>query len=155
MKVSTFKALAAAIFVGAAPLAVPAAALAAAPQIYTAPFSRLAVGGYDTVAYFDGGKPVRGDAAFSMVWQGAEFRFVSTAHLAKFRANPAAYAPQFGGYCAWAIADGHLASGDPQVWRIVSGRLYLNYNRNVQKRWEGDVPGNIAKANSHWPKILG
>lgn len=148
--------IAAAVLTGAAaPLAAPSVAMASAPRIYSAPFSKLALAGYDTVAYFDSGRPMKGDAQYSMIWRGAEFRFASAAHLAKFRANPAAYAPQFGGYCAWAIADGHLAKGDPLVWRVVGGKLYLNYDRNVQKRWEADIPGFIAKANSHWPQILG
>jgi YHS domain-containing protein len=136
------------------PLAVPTAAMAASSEIYTPILSNLALGGYDAVAYFDAGMPVKGDARFQTEWKGAQFRFTSAAHLAKFRANPAAYAPQFGGYCAWAVAEGHLASGDPLAWRVVNGKLYLNYNADVQARWAKDVPGNISRANRNWPSVL-
>jgi YHS domain-containing protein len=127
---------------------------ARAPEVQTAPFSKLAVGGYDPVAYFDAGRPVRGAASLSTLWMGAEFRFASPESLAKFRADPARYAPQFGGYCAWAVSQGYLAKGDPRHWRIVGGRLYLNYNAVVQRRWETDVPGFIAKAENNWPRVL-
>ena len=68
--------------------------------------------------------------------------------------DPAKYAPQFGGYCAWAVSQGYTASADPQAWRIVDGKLYLNYNLDVKKTWEQDVPGNIAKAEGNWPAVL-
>jgi hypothetical protein len=85
---------------------------------------------------------------------GAEFRFASAAHMARFKANPAAYAPQYGGYCAWAVADGHLAKGDARVWRLVGGKLYLNYDAAVQQHWAKDIPGNISRANRNWPAVL-
>ncbi|TAJ73339.1 MAG: YHS domain-containing protein [Phenylobacterium sp.] len=135
-----------------APTAIATPAFAA-PEIYVAPFSKVAVGGYDAVSYF-AGAPVKGDAKFATVWKGAEFRFASAANLAKFKADPAAYAPQYGGYCAWAVAGGYTAKGDPQAWKVVNGKLYLNYDQNVQKRWAQDVPGNIAKGDRNWPKVL-
>jgi len=118
-----------------------------------APFSKLAVGGYDAVSYF-AGAPIKGDAKFATTWKGAEFRFASAANLAKFKADPAAYAPQYGGYCAWAVAGGYTAKADPLAWKVVNGKLYLNYDANVQKRWAQDVPGNIAKGDRNWPKVL-
>jgi YHS domain-containing protein len=140
--------------VAASPLAAPTAALAASAEIYTPLLSNVALGGYDAVAYFDAGRPVKGEAQFRTTWKGAEFRFASAAHLARFRANPAAYAPQYGGYCAWAVAEGHLAKGDPLAWRVVNGRLYLNYDAAVQARWAQDVSGNISRANRNWPSVL-
>ena len=122
--------------------------------VYAAMFSRVAVGGYDPVAYFTDGRPVRGSNQFRIVHQGYEYRFVSAEHLAAFRANPARFVPQYGGYCAWAVSQGYTASGDPDHWRIVDGRLYLNYNAEIQRRWEADIPGHIRNANANWPGVL-
>lgn len=135
----------------AAPFAAPA--FAAEPAVYTK--SGLAIRGYDPVAYFEDGKPVRGDAAHTNTWNGAEWRFASDAHRAAFAANPEAYAPQYGGYCAWAVAEGYTASTDPDAWKIVDGKLYMNFSKRVQRRWEKDIPGNITRANGNWPKVLG
>lgn len=135
-------------------LALPATALAASPPVYTAPLSDLAVGGYDAVAYFTEGRPVIGDERFSTRWKGATWRFSSADHLARFRAHPDAYAPRYGGYCAWAVAHGYTAKGDPRQWRIVDGRLYLNYNAEVQSRWVRDIPGYIRQGDANWPGVL-
>lgn len=129
-------------------------AYAKTDPIYTGLLNSVAVSGYDTVAYFTQGKPVKGSASFKTVYKGAEFRFASAANLAKFKANPTAYAPQYGGYCAWAVSQGYTASGDPTVWKIVGGKLYLNYDREVANRWEKNIPGFIKLANVNWPKIL-
>lgn len=114
----------------------------------------LSLGGFDAVAYFTEGRPVQGSAAHELSWNGATWRFASAANLAAFRADPHAYAPQFGGYCAWAASQGYIAPGDPQVWRIVDGRLYLNFNARAQALWLQDVPGAIARAEANWPRIL-
>ena len=129
---------------------------AAADQqpIYTGTPAGLAVSGYDAVAYFTDGRPVEGSQAYSYDWQGAVWRFASQANLDRFKTAPATYAPQFGGYCAWAVSRGYTASADPQAWRIVDGKLYLNYDLEVKKTWEQDVPGNIAKGEANWPKVL-
>jgi len=132
----------------------PDAAEARAREIYTAPMSAIAVAGYDPVAYFDLGKAVPGAKTHTTLWKGAEFRFASAASLTKFRADPARYAPQYGGYCAWAVSQGYRAKGDPKHWRVVGGKLYLNYSADVQKRWEADIPGFIAKAEKNWPRVL-
>jgi YHS domain-containing protein len=105
--------------------------------VYTGLLSRVAVSGYDPVAYFTDGRPVRGSEQFRINHRGYEYRFASAEHLAAFRANPTRYAPQYGGY-----------------WRIVDGKLYLNYNDEVQSRWEQDIPGHIRSANSNWPSVL-
>ncbi|MEX0644745.1 MAG: YHS domain-containing (seleno)protein [Parvularculaceae bacterium] len=128
--------------------------LAAQPEVYTGRFSDLAVDGYDAVAFFTDGAPVKGSAAFSVEHKGATWRFVSAENLEKFKTDPAAYAPQYGGYCAWAVASDYTARGNPEFWAIVDGKLYLNYDRSVQEKWRADVPGFIAKANANWPGVL-
>ena len=135
-------------------VATAAVASAREAEVYTGTFSSLAVGGYDAVAYFKAGHPVQGVAQFATEYKGATWRFASKENLDAFKANPAAFAPQYGGYCSWAVAQGYTASGDPQVWKIVNGRLYLNYDREVQAKWEKDIPGFIAKADKNWPGVL-
>ncbi|HRK64743.1 MAG TPA: YHS domain-containing (seleno)protein [Terricaulis sp.] len=132
------------------------AAPAAAQQapVHTGLLSNVAVGGYDPVAYFTDGRPVRGSAEFRTMHQGFEYRFASAAHLAAFRANPARYLPQYGGYCAWAVSQGYTAAGNPRNWRIVDGKLYLNYNSEIQQRWERDIPGFIRSGDANWPRVL-
>lgn len=129
------------------------AALAAPAEIYTPRFSNLAIEGYDPVSYF-AGKPEKGDARFTATHKGVQYRFQSAQNLARFQANPSAYLPQYGGYCAWAVAQGYTAKGDPLAWKVVGGKLYLNYDAKVQQRWAADIPGNIAKGDRNWPKVL-
>lgn len=124
-------------------------------DIYTGTFSSLAVGGYDAVAYFKLNRPVEGVAQFTTEYKGATWRFSNQDNLNAFKANPAAFAPQYGGYCAWAVSQGYTASGDPQFWKVVGGKLYLNYDRDVQTKWEKDIPGFIVKADKNWPGVLG
>jgi YHS domain-containing protein len=120
-------------------------------------FSRggKAIRGYDPVAYFTEGQPVPGKAEHTADWMGAEWHFASAANRDLFVAQPERYAPQYGGYCAWAVAEGYTASIDPHAWRVVDGKLYLNYSKSVQERWEQDVPGNIARADRNWPGLRG
>jgi YHS domain-containing protein len=115
----------------------------------------LAVSGYDPVAYFSVGKPVAGSPEYSTEWRGVTWRFSNAENLAKFKANPELYAPQYGGYCAWAVSNGKTASADPEAWKIVNGKLYLNYSHEVQAQWQQDVPGNIQKADRNWPGLRG
>jgi YHS domain-containing protein len=122
-------------------------------KIYTGLLSGAAVGGYDPVAYFKKGQPVEGLSEFTTEWNGATWYFESEANKAEFVANPAAFAPQYGGHCAWAVAQGQLAKGDPSIWKIVDGKLYLNYNQDVQGKWQADIPGFIKGADASWPKI--
>jgi YHS domain-containing protein len=138
----------------AAPIVSLTPASAREAEVYTGTFSSLAVGGYDTVAYFKAGKPVEGSAQFATEYKGATWRFSSKENLDAFKANPDGYAPRYGGYCAWAVSQNYTASGDPQVWKIVNGKLYLNYDRDVQAKWERDIPGHIAKADRNWPGVL-
>ncbi|MEX1251882.1 MAG: YHS domain-containing (seleno)protein [Hyphomonas sp.] len=127
---------------------------AAEPAIYAGAFDDLAVQGYDRVAYFTEGKPVKGAKQVSTAWKGAEFRFASAANRDAFKADPETYAPQYAGHCAWAVSQGYTAKGDAKHWKIVDGKLYLNYNTCVQKKWERDVPGFIASANTNWPGLV-
>jgi hypothetical protein len=125
------------------------------PPVHTAPLGRTGAGGHDVVAYFTDGAAVPGDRRFTVEWNGAEWRFASAANRDLFAAAPQQYAPQYGGYCAWAVAQGYTAPGDPRHWKVVDGRLYLNYDAEVQRRWERDIPGFIAGANRQWPGVLG
>ncbi len=133
---------------------VPMRAHAASDPVYTGIFSDLAVSGYDAVAYFREGRPVEGSADFETEYEGATWRFASQENLDAFVADPAAYAPQYGGYCAWAVSQGYTASGDPDYWKIVDGKLYLNYDADVQATWEEDIPGHIRSADGNWPSVL-
>lgn len=131
-----------------------APAHAAKDPVYTGFFSSVAVGGYDPVAYFTEGRPVEGSDDFETDHEGYTYRFSSQANLDAFIAEPEAYLPQYGGYCAWAVAQGTTASTNPHNWSIVDGKLYLNYDDAVQARWEKDIPGNISKADTNWPRVL-
>ena len=122
--------------------------------VYTGLVRGVAVGGYDPVAYFTDGKARKGSPEIFLEHNGAKWRFVSEANREAFQAAPEKYAPQFGGYCSWAVSRGYTAKGDPNAWKIVDGKLYLNYNRDVQKTWMKNVSGNIAKGNANWPKVL-
>jgi YHS domain-containing protein len=113
----------------------------------------LAVKGYDVVAYVSQGKPVEGSAQFEHRIGATIYRFASAANRDAFAKEPDRYLPQFGGFCAYAVSRGYTADVDPLAWRIVNGRLFLNYSRRVQAKWEEDVPGNIAKGDASWPAI--
>ena len=113
-----------------------------------------AIRGYDAVAYFTMGEPTRGSDQFTTSWQGATYKFASAANLALFKEEPEAYAPQYGGYCAYAVSKGATAGTVPEAWTIVDGKLYLNYSLAVQQRWRKDVPGHIRAADRNWPAVL-
>lgn len=117
-------------------------------------FGDVAISGADPVAYFKEKRAVIGKSEFAHQWNGAEWRFKSTANRDEFAATPRKYAPQFGGYCAWAVSQGYTASIDPEAWSIVDGKLYLNYSKGVQAQWSQDIPGNIAKGIANWPDVL-
>ena len=119
-----------------------------------AQLSGLAIKGYDPVCYFSEATATKGKKDFEYEYQGAKWRFSSQKNLNQFKATPEAYAPQFGGYCAWAVSQGYTANIDPKAWKIVKGKLYLNYNKSVQAKWEEDAEALIKKGNSNWPKLL-
>lgn len=131
---------------------VPATAMAVDP--INSSFLRGAIKGYDPVAYFAQGGPAKGRSAHSHDWMGATWYFANAENRELFAADPDKYAPQYGGYCAYAVSQGYTAKIDPDAWKIVDDKLYLNFSLKVQKIWEEDIPGYIAKADLNWPQIL-
>ncbi|MCP5482653.1 MAG: YHS domain protein [Spirochaetales bacterium] len=117
-------------------------------------FGGVAIDGYDPVAYFTMGRPVQGRSEFSLDWNGASWRFANSEHREMFRANPERYAPQYGGYCAFAVAHGQTAGIDPNAWAIVDGKLYLNYDADIQRQWVANQAEFIRLANQKWPALL-
>ncbi len=109
--------------------------------------------GHDVVAYFQMNKPVPGQAQFSLKHEGVNYMFSSAENLDAFKASPSKFLPQYGGYCAYAAAFGKKAPADPTQFKVVGGKLYLNYNADVSKKWNADVPGFISKADDAWPKL--
>tara|TARA_R110002094_G_scaffold94300_1_gene95444 strand:+ start:636 stop:1055 length:420 start_codon:yes stop_codon:yes gene_type:complete len=126
--------------------------LAASPDIFAV--DGLAIRGTDPVAYFTDQMPVAGDPAHRLMWRGATWRFASMANRDLFEADPMAYAPQYGGYCAYAASKGAIATSVPEAWTIYEGKLYLNFSQNVRDIWRRDIPGNILRADGYWPDIL-
>lgn len=112
-----------------------------------------AIGGYDAVAYFTEGKPIKGDSTFKVTYEGASWFFASKENADKFKAAPEKYAPQYGGYCAFGCSRGYKAKTSPDAWTIVDGKLYLNYNTEVRETWNNDHQGYIQKADANWPKV--
>ncbi len=113
----------------------------------------VTVHGYDAVAYFTEGKPVKGTGRYGYEWMGAKWLFSSAENRALFTKNPERYSPQYGGYCAYAVSQGITADIDPMAWKIVEGKLYLNLSPGVARIWEKDIPGYIVKANKNWPTL--
>lgn len=127
----------------------------AADPIYTGIFSNKALNGYDAVSYFQGdGKPVKGKKAFKTEWNGADWFFASQENLEVFNTEPEKYAPQFGGYCAWAVAQGKLVKGDPLVYTIYDDKLYINYDDNVNNKWLPQKKAFIEKAEIKFSDLV-
>lgn len=115
--------------------------------------SAVAVQGYDVVGYFTEGKPVKGNGDHVVLHDGLNYLFASDTSKKTFEGNPEKYVPQFGGWCAFGVGVNKKFVGDPEVWKIVDGKLYLNLSKKVAELWVKDIPGNIVKANSNWPNI--
>lgn len=138
----------------AALLVVLAAPAAATDPVNKTFFGDQAIKGYDAVAYHQEGKAVKGSKKISHTWQDANWLFSSAENRDLFAADPEAYAPQYGGYCAYAVSQGYTADIDPEAWKMIDGKLYLNYSAKIQQKWEQDTAGYIRDADSRWPKIL-
>lgn len=113
----------------------------------------LGLKGYDPVAYFTRAAAVKGDPQFTAAYEGVTYRFSSAGNKAVFESSPAKYAPQFGGYCAWAVSQGYTAPIDPEAFQIVDGRLLLQYSLGIREKFAKDTTGNLAKADANWPKV--
>jgi YHS domain-containing protein len=142
----------------ASALAGPVATAQAADEINVVPGlsgagAPLALHGYDPVAYFTDGRPVRGVDSLAYVHEGAAYRFSSAANRATFEQDPGRYLPEYGGFCAYGVAVGKKFDGDPHFWRIEDGRLYLNLNEEIYETFHEDVDGNIATADGNWVEI--
>ena len=112
-----------------------------------------AIRGYDPVAYFKEGKPVRGSEEYSFTWKDANWLFSSKENLDSFSQNPEKYAPQYGGYCAYGLSEGHKAPTDPNAWTIIDGKLYFNYNLKVKEMWIKETAQRIEMADKNWPEL--
>ena len=150
------KLLTAAALMGGAMLltAAPNLAIAGKAKIFTGKTPGVAINGYDPVGYFSQSKAVIGSSKFSSKWNGTTWHFASAANRDKFAASPAKFAPQYGGYCAYAVSYGSTAKTEPEDFSIVKGKLYLNYSTSVKAIWQGNIPGHIAKANKNWSNVL-
>ncbi len=129
-------------------------AIAENSPVFVAGQDDYAIRGYDPVAYHLERKPIKGNDHYTVKWNGATWRFASRDNRDKFSKEPERWAPQYGGYCAWAVSNNYTASTDPQAWSIVDDRLYLNYSKSVRSSWSRDIPGNIRRGDANWPSVL-
>ncbi len=129
----------------------PGLALAKEPEVFQNP---IAINGTDPVGYFSDGKPVPGSAQNKLMWKGAEWQFANAENAMAFEAEPERFAPEFGGYCAYAASLGYLAPTIPEAWTIHEDRLFLNASLRARELWSQDIPGNIVAGRKNWPGIL-
>ena len=113
---------------------------------------KLALEGYDPVSYFSGKEPIKGKPEFKAVWEKATYHFSSEENRDSFKTNSEKYAPQYGGYCSYAMSLDALSPVDPKVYKVVKDKLYLQHNEKAQKLWMPDHEGNIKKADGYWVK---
>jgi YHS domain-containing protein len=150
-----------AMFAPVVPLLAPALALAAEPPVNTLKNSFFggrtdtAINGFDAVAYHRQNRPVKGDDRYVTEWMGAKWKFASQENLDRFKANPERWAPQYGGYCAYGVSQGKLVKVEPDQFSVIDGKLYLNYDAEVQATWLKDVPGYNRAADSKFRQLLG
>ena len=144
--------LSAALFVAA--FAAPAGALALEPVYTSGLFDPVAISGADPVGYFTESRYVEGKEAFAAEWNGATWHFASAANRDAFLAEPERYAPQYGGYCAYAVSQGKTAGIDPEAWTIHGDKLYLNYSAKISNKWRQDIDAFIEAGDREWPKLL-
>ncbi|MDF1586662.1 YHS domain-containing (seleno)protein [Marinimicrococcus flavescens] len=141
------------LFLAAAVLPVLLASPGIAGEINASWLQGIAIKGQDPVAYFTESRPVEGSPEHELEWKGARWRFASATNRDSFAADPERWAPQYGGWCAYAVSENTTADIDPTAWRIVDGKLYLNVSPEIQRIWEQDIPGRIARADANWPAI--
>lgn len=127
--------------------------LADEPRVFTGR-GKFAINGYDAVAYHEQQRPVKGKSKFTAEWDGATWRFASAENRDRFASAPQRWAPEYGGYCAWAVSNGYTAKTDPDAWTIHEGKLYLNYSIGVRSKWSEDIPGNVKRGDANWPGVL-
>lgn len=129
-------------------------AIVAAPAIAAdVTHSTPGISGYDPVAYFTDGKPVKGSGYHVAEYDGVNYAFSSKEHQKIFEANPGKYVPAYGGWCAYGVAVGKKFVSDPEAWMIVKGKLYLNLDKDIQNKWAKDIPGYIQTSNTNWRDI--
>jgi len=121
-------------------------------RVYTSWLNDDAIGGYDVVSFYSG-KPLIGKELYQTEYKSIVWSFSSRANLELFQTNPEVFLPQYGGHCAWAIANGKLAKGSPENWHVRDGRLFLTFNKRIQTQWERDIPKYITKADKSWPNL--
>ena len=129
-----------------------ASSFAAQPEVFSR--NGAAINGYDPVAYFREERPVMGSDEHSSTWKGATWLFSSEENRMLFENDPDAYAPQYGGYCAYAVSKNYTAKTEPDAWTLFEGKLYLNYSKLVRALWARDIPGNVEKGDRNWPEVL-
>lgn len=122
--------------------------------VYASRIAKVAINGYDPVAYFSEGAAFKGKKEFQYKWKGVNWRFYTEDNMNRFSQDPEAYEPQFGGYCAYAVGLGKSASSDPSQFTIVDGKLYLNYNSKTKTLWRQDHEKLIAQGNEVWPRLI-
>lgn len=122
--------------------------------VYVSKKNNIAIKGYDTVAYFVEDKAVKGKKSLSYEWHNAKWLFSSEENKNLFKANPEKYAPQYGGWCAYAMSDGRTVKIDPKAFEIYNDKLYLNYSKSVQKHWVKDKDLFIMQADAYYPNVV-
>ncbi len=115
--------------------------------------STSGISGYDPVAYFTDGKPMRGSGYHMAEHEGVTYAFATKEHKEMFEASPGKYVPAWGGYCAYGVAVGKKFASDPEARKIVQGKLYLNLDRDIQSKWAMDIPGYLKKSEANWKEI--
>jgi hypothetical protein len=114
----------------------------------------IALQGYDPVAFFSAGRPTKGDPSITARHAGATYWFATSENKAAFEAAPDRYAPAFGGFCAYGASNGYTAPVEIGTWQIVDGRLLLNYNQSIRKKFDADRAAYLQKADANWPGIV-
>jgi hypothetical protein len=130
----------------------PRSLLAMEPKVFAT--AGIAMRGIDPVGYFTAGTPVQGVPDHALMWRGATWHFASAASRVRFEMNPTSFAPRYGGYCAYGVAQGRLTPSDPTAWSVHDGALYLKRDQGERDAWRRDILGNVAKADAHWPDVL-